>query len=320
MTSPSYANEIQEADRYLNSPAALHALDADTYWPKWNSTWWHMLLLHEMGMTKHIPPAIVHKYVEQLSKKPLKIFPIHPEEMPAGFDLYREGMCHCQLGNAYQVLAAWGIDVDEALPWIRPWFLTYQMADGGLSCDHDAYLVKGECPSSMVGFIAVFEAILFYTPRAWTAEEVQFLEKGAAFLMGRQLIHGSSTEYNAEERASAELWPKLCFPRFYFYDVLRGLHALAAWSEKTKTALPVAAIQDALTLLKERSVEGELRTERLCYQGVRSISQTATGEWLKRQPAEYFPLLTKVSAVGEVSPFLTKQWAEVKVKLRHLTV
>ena len=80
--------------------------------------------------------------------------------LPEGVDPHRGYPCHCQLGNVYQVLAAYGLDVDKKLPWIRPWFLRYQMADGGLNCDNDAYLATSECPSSMVGTIAAFEAVL----------------------------------------------------------------------------------------------------------------------------------------------------------------
>ncbi len=98
------------------------------------------------------------------------------------------------------------------------------MADGGLNCDNDAYLIKDEVPSSMVGTIAAFEAVLLYTPREWTTEERTFLEKGAQFLIKRKLMLGSDTKHNASERKSAEDWMKLCFPRLYLYDVLRGLN------------------------------------------------------------------------------------------------
>ena len=156
---------------YLGSHRALQSLDADPYWPKWDSPWWHMLLLHEMGRTRQIPKSVIERYVDALDKFPLKIFPVHPGEMPAGLDPYRDTLCHCYLGNVYQVLAAWGIDVDSELPWVRPWFLRYQMADGGLNCDNAAYLVKNEIPSSMVGTIAAFEAVLLHTQRPWNAEE-----------------------------------------------------------------------------------------------------------------------------------------------------
>jgi len=307
----SYDNELQESIRYLNSTSALQSLDADPYWPKWDSPWWHMLLLHEMGETKQILKAIVGKYVAAMNGMPLKIFPIHPEDMPDGIDPYRECPCHCQLGNVYQVLDAWGVDVDRELPWIRPWFLRYQMADGGLNCDNEAYLVKDEVPSSMVGTIAVFEAVLFHTHRPWTEEETAFLQRGAEFLMVRKLMHGSNTKHNADERLSAEKWSKLRFPRFYFYDVLRGLNALLMWGEKTNQNVPTDAIRDVVTDLCRRFPDG-IRIERLSYEGAGTILQTPSGEWVRKQPATSFPLLNKVSSIGEVSPFLTRTWENSK--------
>lgn len=300
--------ELQESVDYLSSDEALKSLEADAYWPKWNSPWWHMLLLHEMGEAKQIPEVVVKKYIAALNRIPLKIFPIHPEDTPTGIDPYRGSPCHCQLGNVYQVLAAWGVDVDTELPWIRPWFLRYQMADGGLNCDNEAYLVKNEVPSSMVGTIAAFEAILLYTPRAWTTEEKTFLDKGAKFLIERKLILGSLTKHNAAEQESAKDWLKPCFPRFYLYDVLRGLNALLLWSEKTKQAVPSESICDVVNYLTERFPGGQIRNERHSYEGTGTIMQASTGEWLRGHPASFFPLLTKVSTIGEVSPFLSKQW------------
>lgn len=304
--------EIKQSVDYLSSDLALKAVDADPYWPKWDSPWWHMLLLHEMGETRQIPKAMIGRYIASLNRIPLKIFPIQPEDMPEGIDPYRDTPCHCQLGNVYQVLSAWGVDVDNELPWIRPWFLRYQMADGGLTCDNDAYLVKDECPSSMVGTIAVFEAVLLYTKRDWTPEEKVFLDKGARFLMERKLMLGSSTVHNASERKSAELWTKLCFPRFYLYDVLRGLNALALWSEKTNSVLPKEAIMDAMAVLEAQFTDGHMRIGRHSYEGVGTILLSPSGEWIRRQPATFFPLLEKVSAIGDVSPYLSKQWLETK--------
>ena len=307
--------EIQESLSYLQSDQALKCLEADPYWPKWNSPWWHMSLLHEMGETMQIPVNIVKEYVRSLNKIPLKLFPIQPEEMPADVDPYRGTPCHCQLGNVYQVLAAWGVNVDHEVPWIRPWFLRYQMADGGLNCDNSAYLVTNEVPSSMVGTIAVFEAILLYTPHSWSSEEQIFLEQGAHFLMRRKLLYGSDTKHNAEERVSAEKWLKPCFPRFYHYDLLRGLNALLIWAEKTKQTIPLETVQEVISYLKQHFPDGQIRIERQSYEGSGTLLQSPNGEWLRKQPATFFPLLNRVSGVGERSPFLTKQWAEACLRI-----
>ncbi len=315
----NYEAEIQNSIAYLSSDDALKTVDADAYWPKWNSPWWHMLLLHEMSETKRIPRTMVERYIASLNRMPLKIFPIHPEDMPEGIDPYRGSSCHCQLGNVYQVLSAYGVDVDKELPWLRPWFLRYQMADGGLNCDNEAYLVKDECPSSMVGTIAVFEAVLLYTPRPWTPEEKTFLDNGAQFLMGRKLMLGSSTKHNASERKSAEQWTKFCFPRFYLYDVLRGLSALALWAEKTNQSLPKESIADATNFLSQNFPDGNIKIGRQSFEGVGTILPSSTGEWVRMQPATHFPLLDKVSVIGEVSPFLSKQWADVKIRIGKIS-
>lgn len=308
----SYESEVEKSVKYLSSETALKAVDADSYWPKWDAPWWHMLLLHEMGETKQIPELMIKRYVASLNRIPLKIFPIQPEDMPAGVDPYRGTPCHCQLGNVYQVLSTWGVDVDAELPWIRPWFLRYQMNDGGLNCDNDAYLVTNECPSSMVGTISAFEAVLLHTKRPWTQEEKSFLDKGAKFLINRRLMLGSSTAHNASERKSAEQWVKLCFPRFYLYDVLRGLNAIALWAEKTKQTLPKDSVIDAMNFLEKEFPDGQIKIGRLSYAGVGTILLTESGEWIRKQPATSFNLLNQVSSIGQVSPYLSQQWMQTK--------
>jgi hypothetical protein len=107
-TSSAFISEIgHQSVRYLESDVALRSVEADPYWPKWDSPWWHMLLLHEMGETHRIPSRLIESYIASLNRIPLKIFPIHPEDMPTGIDPYRGSPCHCQLGNVYQVLAKW---------------------------------------------------------------------------------------------------------------------------------------------------------------------------------------------------------------------
>jgi hypothetical protein len=306
---------LQNSIDYLNSSNALKTVEADPYWPKWDSPWWHMLLLHEIGETNRIPERIIRSYIASLNRIPLKIFPIHSHEMPSDVDPYRGSPCHCQIGNVYQVLAKWGVDVDRELPWIRPWFLRYQMADGGLNCDNEAYLVKDEVPSSMVGTIAAFEAVLLHTPREWTPEEINFLNKGAEFLIGRKLMLGSDTRHNAIERKSAENWTKLCFPRYYLYDILRGLNSLLLWSEKTNQPVPKESIQDAVAFLKNQFPDGNIKIGRHSYDGTGTNLQSESGEWIRRQPATFFPLLQEVSEIGSISPFLSKQWTEAKKRI-----
>ena len=308
--------ELHASVCYLESDEALESLAEDAYWPKWDSPWWQMRLLYEMGETKLIPEAAIRAHVEALDRMPVKFFPIEPGELPEGVDPYRGTPCTCQLGTVYQVLAAWGVDVDRELPWIRRWLLRYQMADGGMTCDGDAYLVKDEVPSSMVGTISAFEAILLYTPRPWTEEERAFLDRGAQFLMGRRLVLGSSTRHNAAERGSAELWPQLCFPRYYFYDVLRGLTALLTWAEKTGQPPPPVAL-DVAASLRARFPDGEVRVGRQPCVG-NTLARDTSGAW-GRRPSARFPLLSSVSEIGKVSPFLSREWARTEALVARLS-
>ena len=161
----SFDKEIQASLDYLSSNNALLSIEKDPYWPKWNSPWWHMSLLHEMNETKKIPEKVILKMIIALNNLPIQYFPIYEEELPKNINKIRDTSCQCALGNMYQIIHKYGIDVDKELPWIKPWFYKYQMQDGGLNCDEKAYHQTDECPSSMVGTIAAFEAILLNQTR-----------------------------------------------------------------------------------------------------------------------------------------------------------
>ena len=313
-----YDIEIYDSIQYLSSNKAIESITLDFYWPKWNSPWWHMLLLHEMRETNKIPKVIIQKMIESIQKLPVKTFPIHAHEFPPGIDIQREIACHCALGSIYQILSVWGTKVDLELPWIRAWFLQFQMSDGGFNCDSDAYLQEKECPSSMVGTISPFESILLNTDRPWTQDEIKFLDNGAQFLMKRKLMLGSDTKHNEEEKLDEEKWLKPCFPRFYLYDVLRGLHALLKWSELRMQPLPIDSFSDVVIHLSNIFPDGVIRNLRHSYEGVGTILPAHPDKTIRRHPATFFPLLEKTSMIGAESPFLTRQWSEIKLNLMSL--
>lgn len=300
---------IATSVRYLDSDAAARSLEADVYWPKWDSPWWHMLLLFELGEARRIPPRITRQMVDGLNALPLHIFPIHPEDSPPGTDPYRDSSCHCALGSIHQVLTACGVDVAAALPWIEPWFARYQMADGGASCDGAAYL-SGECASSMVATIAPFEAML-----ARPASD--FALAAAAFLIERRLMNGSPSRHNAEERDAAPAWLLPCFPRFYFYDVLRGLTALVRWAEQHDRSLPLAAVSGVVAHLVAAFPDGAIVLQRRSYAGMPTMAKVDDA-WVRGQPASMFPLLEAASALGRRCSVLTRQWSAARRGLQNL--
>ncbi len=314
-----HQTEMDETIAYLSSDAArAHFASPYWYWPKWEGPWWRMLLLHEMGETARIPEAAISALVTALAATTIDTFPIHPGDLADRADPYN-CFCHCELGNVYRVLDAYGVDVEEKLPWMSGWFLAYQMADGGLNCDDGAYLVTDECASSMVGTIAAFEALV-YRRRGWTDAEKCFVDRAAGFMIGRQLRLGSASRHNAVEQESAAQWTSLCFPRFYHYDVLRGLDALVAYAERAQVHLPAASIAEVVAELDRQRAAGGLTLGRRCGEGHGTIAQRADGTWdHERRPATSFPLLEAVSTVGAVSPHLSAQWDALKPRLAAVT-
>jgi hypothetical protein len=330
---PEIDRAIGHSVEYLASDAAQRSLDADTYWPKWDSPWWHMLLLHELGETRRIPERAVTKMIEGLNALRIKIFPIRPEDFPSGADPHRDCSCHCAVGSIYQVLAACGVDVDSAVPWIPPWLVSYQMADGGLNCDSDAYLQADECPSSMVGTVPIFEAMLLgardlprpqqpmisaprTARREWTPAERAVVDRAAAFLIDRELTQGSRSRWNAVERDAAPAWLDLCFPRFYLYDVLRGLAALVRWAESGAGSIPQDAVRGVIEHLVGAFPDGVVRPRRRAQLGMRTLA-LRDGAWT-REPASTFPLLDVTSVLGEPSEALTRSWSATRRVLLDL--
>lgn len=295
---------------YLDSDAAIASLARDTYWPKWRSPWWSMVLLDELGHAARIPARAVAAMVDGLNALRLHTFPIRDDEWPPDARRAHDASCHCAVGCMDRVLTRRGVDVPAALPWIAAWYPRYQQADGGYNCDEAAYLVTDECPSSMVGTVAPLEA-MSQRPATATAAGA------AAMVLGRALARGSATRHNADERVAAASWGALCFPRFYFYDTLRGLAAVVAWAIAHDGVVPLAAIAPTVAGLAARAPDGVLRVERSAVAGKQGWAPDAAGGW-SRQPATSWPLLDLVSQPGTASPALTRQWQSTRRGLAAL--
>ena len=160
------------------------------------------------------------------------LMPYKDADLPPGVDQHRGVPCHCGVGTMHQVLSACGAAVDEELPWMRAWLLSYQFPDGGLNCFGEAY--TGSRKSSIVSAPPALEAILLGTQRPFTGAEQAFLDDGARYLLNHRLFKSFSGKMINED------WLKPCFPRFYEYDVLRGLTFLARWAKLRNKDLPSA--------------------------------------------------------------------------------
>jgi hypothetical protein len=303
---------VEQSVKYLSSPAAMLSLDDDPYRPKWSSPWWQMMALFELGMVAEIPAPAIEKMVIGLDKHFLKFFPFRLEDVPPGFDPVRNVQCHCAWGTMHQLLHAYGVDVDERLPWIRPWYLRYQLADGGLNCDEAAF-TRSSPKSSVVSTLPPLEAVLYCTGREFSDKEKQFLDSGAKYLLERKLIRSASTGEIIEPQ-----WQKLCFPRFYFYDQLRGLSFVLEWAARLKRQLALSDVAEVIERIDADFPDGIIRVQRSALAGsMTRMRDFKTGEWIRRQ-AGLFPLLEKIGEENSAVPSLTKVWSQAKRNLAML--
>lgn len=289
---------------YLESEDALSSIDRDPYWPKWDSPWWHMSVLFEMGLSELIPEKVIDRMILRMNERYLKFFPIHEHELPEGIDYYTRIPCHCQLGNMYQILRSHRADIDMHMPWVRPWFIKYQLPDGGLNCEDDAY--RESLKSSVASSLPVFEAMMMVAEAGELSnEEEQFMAKGIKYLIDHRLVYKTTGGLMDED------FLKLQFPRFYSYDILRGLSLLARWYKHFKdknhqlAVLASEIINEGIKTVMALKVDDQLRVMRsdLFKGNTRAIDEN--GEFSIVEPKSYFALLNTVGKVNEPSAYLT---------------
>jgi len=305
LINPSKA--IQQSKEYLSSTDALQSIERDPYWPKWNSPWWHMSLLYELNLAKEIPKLAIDKMVEVLKTQYLPIFPVRKEEIPKGTDPYRNIACHCAVGNIYQVLFNAGVDVDQQLPWMRPWFLRHQLPDGGLNCDEKVY-TKAIPKSSIVTTVACLEAVLFCRKGILSQDEVAFLNRGANYLIKQKLFRKFSTGEVIDKD-----WLEIRFPRFYDYDFLRGFYFLVKWQKESGFVIPDDLMDEVEELVSQQMTNQGIRLKRYNFFDKRSYNPNSDASWTWGDASE-FDLMKSVSYEGAICESLTKKWNEVKRK------
>lgn len=283
---PTVSDAIEASIRFLETTSQFEREHDEDSRNKWDGAWWHMAALYEMGLVRRIPESAILKAKLLLQTRIWPTFMITEADGPVhGEDLDKWDCCHCELAVFYQILRAYGCDLDSEMPWIREWLLKHQLPDGGLNCDPDAYVHSRK--SSIVSTLPPLEAILRYTDRPFTEREKEFLDGGARYLIEHELVCSKSSG----EIINGE-WLKPCFPRFFEYDILRGLSFLTEWSQKRNKPLPEGFTEKALKRLKP-CLDGEkVRIGRQVWD--------PHGEW----GGETFMLLKALAGVGEVSEFL----------------
>lgn len=67
---------LEESIHYLSTSEAQESIKRDPYWPKWDSPWWHMSVLKEMGLADRIPKPAVDTMVQVLKNHYLPVLPL----------------------------------------------------------------------------------------------------------------------------------------------------------------------------------------------------------------------------------------------------
>ena len=194
---------VEHSLAYLRSDAARLSIERDPYWPKWDSPWWHVLALREAGVEP--PEEAVRALVEACERHYVPFFPRSAAELPHGKTLRHHVMCFCALGSLLRVA-----DGIATISWADDFARRYQKPDGGWNCDEQSDV------SSIVSTVPMLE---------WLSGRSGFedvVERGMRFLLERRLMFSKRTGQVIDE---AWLTPSL--PRFYEYDVLRGLELLS---------------------------------------------------------------------------------------------
>ena len=299
---------------YLSSSEAWASAMRDPYWPKWDSPWWHLLLLHELGLDPPEARTAAPILLESMHNHFLPAF--FPEELPAGKHPAHHIGCFCALGTMLPALEGFGCDVEASLPWAREWMMKHTMASGGLNCA-DAQYHEPNPGSSIVATVAALELMVESKSGPRNDDEIAFTHGLANDLLRRKLRNAYLGTSNIEEAEDEADWTKLCFPRFYFYDVLRGLTAITRYAERTKTSIPAAAIADVVALLEAKAEAGPLKVERDALEGVSTFG-FENGAWVRPRPSTTFALLREASRIGEPSPALQHEWEHTRSRVKRL--
>lgn len=300
---------VEETIITLNAPETFESLDRDPYWPKWESPWWKMLLLYEIGASHKIPTPILQKMEERLENHYLSFFPLIEAELPLG-KTDRHILCHCALASLLKIFHAAHRPLQERFSWIRPWFHRYLLPDGGFNCDEAVYS-RPTPKSSIVSTVPMLEAMIETFPQK-TLEEQTLLQQGISYLLKRHLFRSLAKNFQVID----PLWVTPGFPRFYEYDLLRGLTCVIQWAIQENQMLPSEAILDAIQqLAPQLNEQGHLISNRIARGKEKTKRLQPSGDWTYGHTVGTFSLLEQIKTRG-ASFYLTQEFWNVLTNLK----
>lgn len=302
---------IDHSVNYLKSTEAMDSIKRDPYWPKWDSPWWHMMTLFELGKVDLIPKESLKLMAETINRHYLPIFPIHPTDVPENFDGFRKALCFCALGSMYQCLTIGGISVEQEIPWIVEWFQKYQLSDGGYNCDEAGYL-KTPTRSSIVSTLVMLEALLLKTKKSFSEDDFQTLFTGAKYLVELELFKRRT---NKEVIDPDFFVPP--FPAFYEYDISRGMLLLLDFCILHKKRLSAEFVLKVIHLYKPEEFNRLKDNFRSPNINDFSYNPVSSDDW-SRGKANTFPLLDVLTEQKFAIHVTNQKLKQIEAKIKAL--
>jgi len=284
---------------YLRSEEAMRDLSRDPYWPKWTTPWWHMMALHETGLSHRIPRHLVSAMAERIVSHYLHHFPLLESEIPEGADPYRHILCHCAMGTMVRLLREEDVWLPGGSKWLLEWIERYQMEDGGFNCDEGAY-TRPRPVSSIESTLPMMEMLLSLF-RLDGLPVFESLARGFEYTMAHRLARSSR-----DGRLLNEGWLSPVFPRFYKYDILRGLHFIAECRASLGLGADLEGIGEFIDRAESWFKDGSAVEVRE-HGRDGTILPSQEGSWT-RGPSVTFPLQRVLSSKPEALKYLAFQW------------
>jgi hypothetical protein len=137
------------------------------------------------------------------------------------------------------------------------------------------------------------------------------LEAGAEYLLKHAVYKSSSGQM------IADIWLRTSFPRYYDYDVLRGLSFLVEWAVISGRNLPTDIVMDCLQQMEAAVDENGLvriTEDKISIEGSLMLKD---GIWVLEKQSTSFPALLIFGRVGSVSLPLSRLWLAMLERLEH---
>jgi len=187
--------------------------------PKYTATYWMLLILADLGLTKSDPriEMVTQVWLNRFAKK----------DGGFGYDNARISEM-CITGSTARALIKFGYDEHPRVKSALDWLLKDQKENGGWRCGWRQGIIDGW------EALSAFEA---YPRQKWSRNIKRAVERGAEFYLGREL-HREGKPYGP--------WYRFHYPVHYYYDILVGLDLLTSlgYGKDRRLRYPLSLLEE----------------------------------------------------------------------------